>query len=254
MDELLYYDLKDVSGLTPGLASQVCREVGRRIIAGHFPEGQLIDDENRLCGRFNVSKSVVREAVKLLVSKGLLEVRRGNGTKVKPRASWNLLDDDVLAWHLGTEPKPDFLKKLIDVRLMVEPNAAYWAASNSSISQINEIRKAHTDMERATNIQEFVVADAKFHRAVLRAANNELLTSMEGVIFSALLTSIKITNNDPIDNRTRSLPLHFEILNAIELRNKEGAQTAMKEHMADTYDRLSILLPELNLETKVYDN
>ena len=69
MDELLYYDLKDVSGLTPGLATQVCREVGRRIIAGHFPEGQFIDDENKLCERFNVSKSVVREAVKILVSK-----------------------------------------------------------------------------------------------------------------------------------------------------------------------------------------
>ena len=68
MDELLYYDLKDVSGLTPGLATQVCREVGRRIIAGHFPEGQFIDDENRLCDRFNVSKSVVREAIKILVS------------------------------------------------------------------------------------------------------------------------------------------------------------------------------------------
>ena len=65
MDELLYYDLKDVSGLTPGLATQVCREVGRRIIAGHFPEGQFIDDENRLCDRFNVSKSVVREAIQL---------------------------------------------------------------------------------------------------------------------------------------------------------------------------------------------
>ena len=252
MDELLYYDLKDVSGLTPGLATQVCREVGRRIIAGHFPEGQFIDDENRLCDRFNVSKSVVREAIKILVSKGLLEVRRGNGTKVKPRSSWNLLDDDVLAWHLGTDPKPDFLKKLIDIRLMIEPNAAYWAASTASSFQIAEIRNSHNDMEKATNIQEFVIADAKFHRAVLRAANNELLTSMDGVIFSALLTSIKITNNDPIDNRTRSLPLHFEILESIGNHHKEGAKAAMKKHLADTYNRLSILLPELNLETKAY--
>ena len=110
MDELLYYDLKNVSGLTPGLASQVCREIGRRIVSGLFPEGQFIDDENKLCERFNVSKSVVREAVKILVSKGLLEVRRGNGTRVRQRASWNLLDDDVLAWHQGADPKPDFLR------------------------------------------------------------------------------------------------------------------------------------------------
>ena len=136
---------------------------------------------------------------------------------------------------------------------MIEPNAAYWAASTASSSQIDEIRNSHNDMEKATNIQEFVIADAKFHRAVLRAANNELLTSMDGVIFSALLTSIKITNNDPIDNRTRSLPLHFEILQSIENHHKEGAKAAMKKHLADTYNRLSILLPELNLETKVYD-
>ena len=203
MNELLYYDLKNVSGLTPGLATQVCREIGRRIVAGLFPEGQFIDDEIKLCKRYNVSKSVVREAVKILVAKGLLEVRRGNGTRVRQRDSWNLLDDDVLAWHQGVEPETDFL-----------------------------------------------VADAKFHRAVLRGANNELLTAMEGVIFSALLSSIKITNNDPIDNRERSLPLHYKILKAIETQNKERAEFAMRKHMADTYERLSKLLPELKSGVK----
>ena len=250
MDELLYYDLKNVSGLTPGLATQVCREIGRRIVAGLFPEGQFIDDETKLCERFNVSKSVVREAVKILVAKGLLEVRRGNGTRVRQRASWNLLDDDVLAWHQGVEPNPDFLRKLIDVRLMVEPNAAFWAAGAATEEQIKEIRKAHNDMEQADSIQEYVVADDKFHRAVLRGANNELLTAMEGVIFSALLSSIKITNNDPIDNRERSLPLHFEILKAIEIHDRERAEFAMSKHMADTYKRLSKLLPELKSEIK----
>ena len=139
------------------------------------------------------------EAVKILVAKGLLEVRRGNGTRVRQRASWNLLDDDVLAWHQGVEPETDFLRKLIDVRLMVEPNAAFWAAGAATNEQIKEISKSHNDMENAKSIQEFVVADAKFHRAVLRAANNELLTAMEGVIFSALLSSIKIVFFAPLD-------------------------------------------------------
>jgi GntR family galactonate operon transcriptional repressor len=78
----------------------------------------------------------------------------------------------------------------------------------------------------------------------------ELLTAMEGVIFSALLSSIKITNNDPIDNRERSLPLHFEILKAIEIHDRERAEFAMSKHMADTYKRLSKLLPELKSEIK----
>ena len=68
---------------------------------------------------------------------------------------------------------------------------------------------------------------------------------MEGVIFSALLSSIKITNNDPIDNRERSLPLHFEILKAIKIRDRESAEFAMRAHMADTYERLSKLLTVL---------
>ncbi|MEM6460726.1 MAG: FadR/GntR family transcriptional regulator [Pseudomonadota bacterium] len=248
MTELLYYDLKDASGVVPGLATQVCRELGRRIVAGHFSEGMLIDDENRLCERYGVSKSVVREAVKLLVGKGLLDVRRGSGTRVRRRASWNLLDDDVLAWHQGIEPKPEFLRQLMDVRQMVEPNAAGWAAGTATVDQIERIRKAQSDMERAASIQDFVVADALFHRSILRASNNELLTAMEGVIFSALLSSIKITNDDPLDNRERSLPLHREILKAIEAHDSEKATSAMRRHMADTYERLSNVLPGFNSE------
>ena len=242
MNELLYYDLKETSGVTPGLAIQISRELGRRIVAGSFPEGGLIDDENRLCSRFGVSKSVVREAIKLLVSKGLLEVRRGSGTRVRRRASWNLLDDDVLAWHQGIEPKPEFLRQLMDVRQIVEPNAAGWAAATATAEQIKEIRSAQSDMESAASIQDFVVADALFHRSVLRAANNELLIALEGVIFSALLSSIKVTNRDPRENE-RSLPLHRQVLEAIEARGIAEATSAMREHLADTHERLSDGLP-----------
>lgn len=192
----------------------------------------------------------MREAVKLLVGKGLLDVRRGNGTRVRRRASWNLLDDDVLAWHQGIEPKPDFLRQLMDVRQMIEPNAAGWAAASATSEQVEEIRKTQDAMERAASIQDFVIADALFHRAILRASNNELLTALEGVIFSALLSSIKITNDDPLDNRERSLPLHREILEAIEAKDSEKACTAMRKHMADTYERLSNVLPGFRSDAK----
>ena len=92
MNEMLYYDLKDASGVAPGLAMQISRELGRRIVAGHYKEDALIEDEGKLSQRFGVSKSVIREGVKLLVSKGLLEVKRGSGTRVRRRASWALLD------------------------------------------------------------------------------------------------------------------------------------------------------------------
>lgn len=239
MNELLYYDLKDANGVAPGLAMQVSREVGRRIVGGHYREDALIEDEGRLSERYGVSKSVIREAVKLLVAKGLLEVRRGSGTRVRRRASWSLLDDDVLAWHLSVDPKPDFLRQLMDIRRMMEPKAAAWAAEFGSSEALAEIEAAQLRMEQEqSSIQDFVVADALFHRSILRAANNELLRAMEGVIFSALLSSIKLTNADPRENKT-SIPFHRDVMEAICARNAEDAEAKMIMLLGDADDRLA---------------
>ena len=243
MSELLYYDIKNVAGVVPSLATQIARELGRRIVARHLREGELIDDENKLCERYGVSKSVIREAVKLLVGKGLLEVRRGRGSgiRVRRRASWSLLDDDVLAWHQSVEPRPDFLRQLMDVRQLIEPQAAAWAAETATENQIKEIHEAQAKMQHAATIQDFVVADALFHRAILKAANNEIMIAMEGVIFSALLSSIRLTNADPRSNE-KSMPLHLRVMTAIEARDSAEASAAMKEHLEDTRIRLSDIL------------
>ncbi|MEP2028906.1 MAG: FadR/GntR family transcriptional regulator [Paracoccaceae bacterium] len=238
MNEMLYYDLKDASGVAPGLATQVSRELGRRIVGGHYKEDTLIEDEGRLSQRFGVSKSVIREGVKLLVSKGLLEVKRGHGTRVRRRANWALLDDDVLAWHLSVDPKPEFLRQLMEIRRMMEPKAAAWAAIHGSDEDHAVIEAAQARMEQeAQSIEEFVLADALFHRAILRAANNEILLSMEGVIFSALLSSIRLTNSDPREN-AQSIPFHRSVVNAIKARDHELAESSMNAHLADTSERL----------------
>ena len=244
MNELLYYDLKDASGVAPGLAMQISRELGRRIVAGHYKEDALIEDEGKLSQRFGVSKSVIREGVKLLVSKGLLEVKRGSGTRVRRRAIWALLDDDVLAWHLSVDPKPMFLRQLLDMRQMMEPKAAGWAAQHGTDAQHAEIEAAQIRMEEESHsIEDFVVADALFHRAILRAANNEILLSMEGVIFSALLSSIRLTNRDPRENAS-SIPFHREVLDAIKARDHKQAQKMMNGHLCDTSQRLKSVLGE----------
>ena len=238
MNEMLYYDPKDGTGIIPGLAMQISRELGRRIVAGIYKEDALIDDESKLCQRFGVSKSVIRESVKVLVSKGLLDVKRGNGTRVRRRASWALLDDDVLAWHLSVDPKPEFLRQLMDIRQMMEPKASSWAAIYGTDDQHNEIEKAQANMEEKNqSIEEFVIADAMFHRAILRAANNEILLSMEGVIFSALLSSIRLTNSDPREN-VGSIPFHRKVLDAIKSRDDALAEKMMKAHLSDTSQRL----------------
>ena len=145
----------------------------------------------------------------------------------------------MLAWHLSVDPKPEFLRQLMDIRRMMEPKAAAWAAIFGSAEEHAAIEAAQVKMEEEwTSVQEFVVADALFHRSVLRAANNEFLRAMEGVIFSALLSSIKLTNQDPRENE-ESIPFHREVMEAILARNANLAEEKMLRLLSDTTDRLS---------------
>lgn len=238
MSELVYYDLKGSATMSPSLPVQVARELGRRIVAGNFEPGSLIDDENALAERYQVSRVVVRDAVKILVGKGLLDVRRGIGTRVKPRHQWIMLDDDVLAWHLTAPPSIDFLKQLMDIRLAFEPKASRWAAERATDENIAEIDAAIKAMEAEKgSIENFIVADAKFHRAVLKAAHNEFLSAMEGVIYSAILVSVRLTNQDPRSN-AKSVPYHREVFEAIALKNGDKAEKLTVKLLGDACRKL----------------
>lgn len=239
MNEMVFYDLKQSNGLTHSLADQVAREIGRKIVASAYTPGDLIEDEMALAERYQVSRSVVRDAVKILVGKSLLEVRRGIGTRVRGRHSWGLLDDDVLAWHLSAPVRPDFLRHLMDIRVVIEPEAARWAAMSATDEAIAEILKAQENMEQEKgSLEDFVVCDALFHRAILRASSNEILRAMEGVIFSALLTSIRLTNTNTQKNEA-SLPFHRDVAEAIAGREADKAAQLMKQLLVDTQTRLS---------------
>ncbi|WP_020208783.1 FadR/GntR family transcriptional regulator [Gilvimarinus chinensis] len=238
MSELVYYDLKGAASMTPSLPVQVARELGRRIVAGHFEPGSLIDDENALAERYQVSRVVVRDAVKILVSKGMLDVRRGIGTKVKPRTQWVMLDDDVLAWHLTSSPTPDFLKQLMDVRLAFEPKAARWAAERGSKEDIDAIREAIVRMDlEVGSVEGFIIADAKFHRAILKAAHNEFVSAMEGVIYSAILVSVRLTNQDVAGNKA-SVPYHRKVFEAIAKKDGDKAERLTVKLLSDACERL----------------
>ncbi len=242
MNEMLYYDLKETSGLAPSLATQIAREIGRRVVAGNYEVGDLLEDEGALGARYQVSRSVIRDAVKILVGKGLLEVRRGIGTRVRERARWGLLDDDVLAWHQSAPLRADYLRQLMDLRLVIEPKAARWAAERGTEDGHALIASAQARMEQEKgSIEDFVVADALFHRSVLRAANNELLLAMEGVIYSALLDSIRLTNSDPRENE-KSIPFHRAVTDQIIGRNGQKAEDQMEKLLADANRRLATVI------------
>ncbi|MDO6680110.1 MULTISPECIES: FadR/GntR family transcriptional regulator [unclassified Shewanella] len=242
MSELTYYDLRRTNSMSPSLPVQVAKELGRRIVAGTFVPGTLIDDENKLAERYQVSRVVVRDAVKILVGKGLLDVRRGIGTRVKPRNNWALLDDDVLAWHLSAPLNPDFLTQLMEFRLAFEPKAASLAALNATEEDIQAITQALAEMEASTSdVDRFVIADAHFHSAILKASHNELFISMECVIFSALLVSIRVTNQNDAENKS-SIPFHKEVFDAIKAKDSTLAQSLTETLLSDAKARLVELM------------
>ncbi len=238
MNELMFYDLKRNAAMVPSLSSQVARELGYRIVSSIYPPGALIDDEAELCKRFHVSRSVVRDAVKVLAGKGLLEVRRGIGTRVRPRRDWGILDGDVLAWHLSAPPNRDFLNDLMDTRQIFEPKAAAWAAQRATASERAKIATACRRMEEEKgSVEDFVVADAHFHRDILLASHNEFLSALEGVVYSALLVSIRLTNKDPRDNED-SLGFHRAVSDAIACCDAAKAEQSMQILLADARRRL----------------
>lgn len=239
MIEATYYDLKQKTGLAPSLASQVARELGRKIVSQLYQPGSLIEDEAALAQSYNVSRSVVRDAVKILVGKGLLEVRRGVGTRVKPRHNWGLFDDDVLAWSQSAPPDPDTLRKLLEVRQTFEPRAARWAAERGSEDKHQEILFAMAGMENNKgSLENFLKSDARFHRAILRATENEFLIALEGLVFTGLLSILKLTNLSARDNAA-SVPLHRSVCDAIQSRNGDLAEVSMRTLLGDAELRLS---------------
>lgn len=225
--------------LSRSLSGQVSRKLGERILGGTLVPGQLLPDENALCDEFGVSRTVIREAVKMLVAKGLLEVRQRIGTRVQDVGNWQMLDRDLLMWHQSLTVEDERLINLMELRQSIEPDAAYHAARRRSAAQLAAIIDACDRMEQhAAENSEYVLADARFHIAVLRAANNRYLDSLENAIFVGLTLSIRLTNPDEDRNRM-SIPLHKAIAEAIEAQDADAARARMKEHLADSALRLS---------------
>lgn len=178
----------------------------------------------------------------MLVSKGMLEVRPRTGTRVLEPFHWQLLDRDVLHWHQSIKVDDSRLAQLMELRQSVEPDAARYAANRRTDDDVVAIQTALSRMETTCDDNsEYVVADARFHSAVLRAAHNQYLDALESAVFAGLLLSIRVTNPDPTQN-AKSVPLHKNIAEAIISGNGQSAYDAMKVHLADAAIQLSSAL------------
>ena len=137
-------------------------------------------DELALSERFGVSRTVVREAIKVLASKGLVETRPKVGTQVRPRRSWNLLDSDVLAWRYEVGPDEGFLDDISEVRSIIEPPAAAFTAERATVDEVDGILAWCSRMEAAAaeDGDDYIDADMAFHTAILDACHNDLLAQL----------------------------------------------------------------------------
>src|SRR5438034_9328303 len=153
--------------------SQVADRVGISIVRGDVGVGEALPSERQICEMMDVSRTVVREAIRTLTGKGLVESRTKSGTRVRPPQQWNQLDPDVLRWRLETSEMDDYLAKLFQLRCAVEPAAAALAATRAENEDIALIRSGYDGMAAAKVNEQFVAADIVFHQAIYFATRNE---------------------------------------------------------------------------------
>jgi len=208
----------------------VVDELGMRIMRGQILPGQTIDPD-ALLREFDVSRTVMREALKVLSAKGLVDARPRLGTFVTERARWQLLDNDVMNWRSRDEPDAVLVLDLGEVRQIIEPAAARMAAVRRTEPQLGMIAAALESMRAMSGVDHALLIDADlaFHSAVLAAAGNELLERFEVVLEPALHArdSLAFRNVDDSD----FLDEHALVHDAIAARDADRAFATMKALM-----------------------
>ena len=215
------------------LYGHVMHELGQRIVGGKVKPGEILPREETLAESLQVSRTALREALKVLSAKGLIESRTGVGARVLEERYWNQLDADVLAWRCASMPTDDFVDKLVEMREIIEPAAAAAAARRRNSDQLARIEAAYEAMAAATDLDAWSEADLAFHEAVLRATHNELMTSLFSVIETALGGYFQLSASIA-GNYSYSLPHHKKVLDAIRRRQPEVARQAMQKMVADS--------------------
>lgn len=208
-------------------------KIGQMILRGHFAPGVLLPNEAEWCKRLRMSRSVIREAVKMLSAKGLVLSRPKIGTRVQPRERWNLLDRDVLLWYAASAGKQTMLDSIQQMRRIFEPEAAALAAINHDQAQMEAISIACHEMGTAPTLEERIEADVRFHRAILQASGNEFLVPFGFLVESALVEVFDHVTRK-IGNLHHAQGLHEDIERAIRRRRPEAARRAARRLLADT--------------------
>lgn len=211
-----------------GLHGRVVDELGLRIMSGKLAAGATVDTEE-LTSVYDVSRTVVREALKVLAGKGLIDARPRRGTYVRERLHWNLLDPDVLRWQFDTLTDTSILEKLHEVRVMVEPAAAELAAARRTDDDVAVLIEAVDAMGLAdTSADAIAEADLRFHLGLIAATHNELIEQLSIIIGIGLSARDQYVHNHRVSIK-RGLQMHRDIATAVAAGDPVAARERMLE-------------------------
>lgn len=216
-------------GATSFVRQRVLATLGRRILSSYYPPGATLPTEAQLCQEFGVSRTAMREAIKMLAAKGLVVSRQRAGTRIQDASSWNRLDSDVLEWMGAADPDPEFVRGLIEARQAIEPAAARLAAMRASARDVALVEEAYQAMLAAPldDLAACAEADVQFHVSILRASHNPVFAGLGSLIGQALANSFQLTTSVS-RSYVATLTAHGDVLEAIRLRQPELASERMR--------------------------
>ncbi|MDI6517885.1 FCD domain-containing protein [Streptomyces coelicoflavus] len=233
-----------MSTLGRGLHGRVLDTLGPAITAGEYPAGSVLRTDE-LAQRFEVSRSVMREAVRVLESMHLVESRRRVGVTVLAECEWNVYDPQVIRWRLAGSERPRQLRSLTVLRSAVEPVAAGLAARLATPEQCAELTECALGMvanSRGHRLEEYLFHDVAFHRVVLTASGNEMFARLGGVVAEVLAGR---THHDVMfeDPDPAAVTLHVQVAEAVRARDAERAERLTREITEGALQELDILAP-----------
>ncbi|MDW4908147.1 FadR/GntR family transcriptional regulator [Streptomyces sp. ADMS] len=227
-----------------GLHGHVLETLGPAITAGEYPPGSVLRTDE-LAQRFDVSRSVMREAVRVLESMYLVESRRRVGVTVRPRAEWNVYDPQVIRWRLAGADRPQQLRSLTVLRSAIEPVAAGLAARFATAGQCAQLTECALGMvanSRGHRLDGYLVHDVAFHRVILEASGNEMFARLGDVVAEVLAgrTHHEVMFEDP---DPAAVTLHVQVAEAVREGDAERAERLTREIAVGALQELDILAP-----------
>lgn len=214
------------------LHDQITRELALRIVRAERESGAVsFPNEADLCQQLGVSRTVVRESMKVLADKGMIRMRPRAGTCARPRSEWRLLDPDILAWQAELNPDVRFLRDLSEVRLALEPTAAGFAAVRATPEQLEAIEGCLEEREAlagVSRLEEVIDADLEFHSAIVAASHNPLLEQLSATIRGPYRTALLYTSRSPA-SVTLGIEAHRELVEALRRRDPLGSRRAAEQ-------------------------